>query len=428
MNLTVTVLSPDLVPLGLVNKFTALTWTSRTKDFGGFELWCPLIPENTELLKPDNLVWKGGNTVGVIETLQEDIDEEGGMTLQVSGRFIESWLKRRIIWGQYSATDTISNHIRSMVKTNAISPTDSKRILPHLSLAVNQTSLGPSTTFTKSYSNLWDTALELANSNSLFLRILADIPNKNLAFKVLKGTDRSIEQESVPAVVLSTDLSDILSDSYTMDATSWCDTALVAGAGEGSLRKRAEVNGSLTGVARRELFVDARDIQDYEEWPSVTTVTTFILDAETHEVQIVTKVEMTNPSTGEKTTTSTTETKIDQNAQAGSIVTEGVTQVPIEASVYTGMLQERGKAKLLETPLVQSFNANIRMYGERAYEYGVDYFIGDRITMQDRKLSIQVSTEISEAQEIWDENGYSVALTLGTSAPTITQLIRKAVQ
>lgn len=373
MNITLTVLSPQLVPLGLLNQFTALTWTSRTTTFGGFELWCPMLPENSELLKPDNLLWIGGDELGVIETIQKSTDEQGGTILQVSGRFIESWLERRIIWGQYSGTEVVSNHLRNLVTMNAISPSDPKRKIPHLTLAVDQSPLGPSVSFSDSYSNLWTTALELANANSLFLRVKADVPEGELRFTILKGTNRSVEQSILPAVVLSTDLSDILTDSYTLDATTWCNMSLVAGAGEGVQRKTSEINGSLSGLSRRELFVDARDLQDYEE----------------------------------------------------VITPEGTTRVPIATSVYDGMLQERGKSKLGEVPLVESFDANIRMYGPRAYEYGVDYFLGDRITMQDPNLGIQVSTEISEVQQSWDENGYSLSLVLGTSAPTITQLLKR---
>lgn len=425
MNITLTVLSSLLVPLGLINQFTALTWTSRTTTFGGFELWCPMLPENSGLLRPDNLLWIGGDELGVIETIQKSTDEQGGTTLQVSGRFIESWLERRIIWGQYSGTEVVSNHLRNLVTMNAISPSDPKRKIPNLTLAVGQSPLGPSVSFSDSYSNLWTTALELANANSLFLRVKADVPKGELRFTILKGTNRSVEQSILPAVVLSTDLSDILTDSYTLDATAWCNMSLVAGAGEGIQRKTSEINGSLSGLFRRELFVDARDLQDYEDWPTVTTVTTLILDEKTHEIQIVTKVEMTNPKTGEKTTTTSTEEKVDETAQAGVITSEGTTRVPIATSVYDGMLQERGKSKLGEVPLVESFDANIRMYGPRAYEYGVDYFLGDRITMQDPNLGIQVSTEISEVQQSWDENGYSLSLVLGTSAPTITQLLKR---
>ena len=373
MNITLTILSPLLVPLGLLNQFTAMTWTSRTTTFGGFELWCPMLPENSELLKPDNLLWIGGDELGVIETIQKSTDEQGGTTLQVSGRFIESWLERRIIWGQYSGTEVVSNHLRNLVTMNAISPSDPKRKIPHLTLAVDQSPLGPSVSFSDSYSNLWTTALELANANSLFLRVKADVPEGELRFTILKGTNRSVEQSILPAVVLSTDLSDILTDSYTLDATTWCNMSLVAGAGEGVQRKTSEINGSLSGLSRRELFVDARDLQDYEE----------------------------------------------------VVTPEGTTRVPIATSVYDGMLQERGKSKLGEVPLVESFDASIRMYGPRAYEYGVDYFLGDRITMQDPNLGIQVSTEISEVQQSWDENGYSLSLVLGTSAPTITQLLKR---
>lgn len=373
MNITLTILSPLLVPLGLLNQFTAMTWTSRTTTFGGFELWCPMLPENSELLKPDNLLWIGGDELGVIETIQKSTDEQGGTILQVSGRFIESWLERRIIWGQYSGTEVVSNHLRNMVNLNAISPSDPKRVIPNLGLSTTQEALGPSISFSDSYSNLWNTVVELANSHSLFIRIKANVPGGELLFTILKGTNRSVEQSILPAVVLSTDLSDILTDSYTLDATTWCNMSLVAGAGEGVQRKTSEINGSLSGLSRRELFVDARDLQDYEE----------------------------------------------------VITSEGTTRVPIATSVYDGMLQERGKSKLGEVPLVESFDANIRMYGPRAYEYGVDYFLGDRITMQDPNLGIQVSTEISEVQQSWDENGYSLSLVLGTSAPTITQLLKR---
>lgn len=373
MNITLTILSPLLVPLGLLNQFTAMTWTSRTTTFGGFELWCPMLPENSELLKPDNLLWIGGDELGVIETIKKSTDEQGGTILQVSGRFIESWLERRIIWGQYSGTEVVSNHLRNMVNLNAISPSNPKRVIPNLGLSTTQEALGPSISFSDSYSNLWNTVVELANSHSLFIRIKANVPEGELLFTILKGTNRSVEQSILPAVVLSTDLSDILTDSYTLDATSWCNMSLVAGAGEGIQRKTSEINGSLSGLSRRELFVDARDLQDYEE----------------------------------------------------VITSEGTTRVPIATSVYDGMLQERGKSKLGEVPLVESFDANIRMYGPRAYEYGVDYFLGDRITMQDPNLGIQVSTEISEVQQSWDENGYSLSLVLGTSAPTITQLLKR---
>lgn len=425
MNITLTILSPLLVPLGLLNQFTAMTWTSRTTTFGGFELWCPMLPENSELLKPDNLLWIGGDELGVIETIKKSTDEQGGTILQVSGRFIESWLERRIIWGQYSGTEVVSNHLRNMVNLNAISPSDPKRVIPNLGLSTTQEALGPSISFSDSYSNLWNTVVELANSHSLFIRIKANVPERELLFTILKGTNRSVEQSILPAVVLSTDLSDILADSYTLDATTWCNMSLVAGAGEGVQRKTSEINGSLSGLSRRELFVDARDLQDYEDWPTITTVTTSILNEETHEVQIVTKVEMTSPKTGEKTTTTSTEEKVDETAKAGVVTSEGTTRVPIATSVYDGMLQERGKSKLGEVPLVESFDANIRMYGPRAYEYGVDYFLGDRITMQDPNLGIQVSTEISEVQQSWDENGYSLSLVLGTSAPTITQLLKR---
>lgn len=425
MSVTITVLSPDLTPLGLINKFTALTWTSRTTTYGGFELYCPVLTENSELLKPENLVWIGGDEAGVIETILKQTDDEGNITLQVTGRFVECYLGRRIIYGEYQKTAIVSTHIQNMVDQNAINPTDTRRIIPLLALDPDQQPLGPSVSFCNSYGVVWDTVTGLASSNGLLVRVKAEIPSKALKMTVQETVDRSVEQTDRPAVVLSTDLSDILNDSYTRDATAWCDMAIVAGAGEGADRKIFEVNPDSSGLDRRELYVDARDLQDYEDWDATIRTTTFILDSSTNQVQIVTNTVRTNPETGEKVTTETTETKIDPNATAGVVEENTTLQIHIDDDTYNGILEQRGKEKLLETPLVESFNANIRMYGSRAYEYGVDYFLGDRVTMQDSKLQIQVSTEISEVSQTWDESGYSVAVALGTTAPTITQLIRR---
>jgi hypothetical protein len=65
------------------------------------------------------------------------------------------------------------------------------------------------------------------------------------------------------------------------------------------------------------------------------------------------------------------------------------------------------------------------MQGARAYTYGEDYFLGDRITVQDKKIRVQISTEVTEVERAWDEESYTVTLTLGNAAPTITQLVRK---
>lgn len=439
MNLDVYVLSPSLEPLGLVNQFTALNWTNRKFEFGGFELWCPLTPENTELLKEDNLIWIGGEDIGIIETVQKEKDNEDKLSLTVTGRFVDAWLDRFIIWKKFTDENYISNHMRNVVNINVINPTDTKRKIPLIKLNSSQPTWGSKTTYSVNRSNLWESLIALGKVHNLMPRLLANVPAGELNFTVQKFVDRSIEQTTNTPVVLSDELSDILSFNYSYDGTAYRNVALVAGAGEGEVRKLAVVNDDIQGAARRELFVDARDLSDTETWDAeiITTISsggavgwwtaggTFVQEGY-REITTVTK-KLTHPKTGEVRTSTVTTTAVVSEEPEGSTNTEETTEeVPFPDEVYQGMLKERGRAKLAECLKVQSFNAQVRMTGARAYTYGEDYFLGDRITVEDKELMIRVSTDITEVTQSWSDESYSVTVTLGDAAPTITQLVRRA--
>lgn len=432
MALEVIVLSPEFVPIGPINRMTAFRWIERFCALGDFELWCPLTPENAELLVEDNLIWIGTDSVGVIETIQKTKDTEGSLGLRVSGRFNECWLERRIIWDKYSRTDFVSNHLRSMVYDNAINPSSSVRKIPGIVLGESQAVKGSSVAYQAHRSNLWESILELSKPHGLNPRLMNEVPSRLCQFVVTEAVDRSIEQNKVPAVVLSSSLNDVLSSDYTADNTSSKSMAIVAGAGEGTERKMAFINDALSGLSRRELYVDARDLSDHEAWKSeVTTETKLANIVESTEGAVyitritVTKV-LTHPDTGETRTTSESYAEFQTSPpQTGTVVETGTEEIPIADSVYAEMLSNRGHSKLLENARVEAFNSQIRTKGVRAYTYGEDYFLGDRITVEDEELRIRVSTEVTEVEHSWDSDGESVFLTLGTSAPTITQLIKR---
>lgn len=443
MNLEVTIFGTDLVPIGLVNQMTSLRWTERFHSFGDFELWCPLTPDNAEMLKQENLIWIGTESVGVIETIQKKKDNEGSLSLQVSGRFIECWLERRIVLPRYIGRDYVSNLMRGLVNANAVNPTLSARKLPHIVLGNGQAVLGPVIDYSVHRDNLWETLNDLGKVNDMSPRLTIDVPTKKLSFVVRKSTDRSIEQTAVPFIALSSELSDILSSEYSSDFTGWKTTATVAGAGEGASRKEYTVENQLSGLNRREVSVDARDISDMETWDMELTISKQVTDIHYHRVYdendnyigkepyewkyttTETKV-LTHPKTHETRTIITSSYEwLDEEPEPSTTTQTGQEEVEIAWPIYSGMLAERGKSYLSDNLRVEAFNSQVRMTGARAYTYGEDYFLGDRITVQDFDLKIQMSTTIEEVEQTWDEESYSVVLTLGKDAPTIKQLINK---
>ncbi len=93
---------------------------------------------------------------------------------------------------------------------------------------------------------------------------------------------------------------------------------------------------------------------------------------------------------------------------------------------YAGVLTTRGLEKLAENQLVRSFPAQVRTR-EATYQYGRDFFLGDRITVTDERLGLTVDAQVMAAQYSVSGEGERLTLTLGYSQPTVYEkLARKA--
>lgn len=108
--------------------------------------------------------------------------------------------------------------------------------------------------------NLMETIQEVCKACGLGFRAVTDdhafvVPR----IELIEGINRSEGQTRNSPVIFSTEYENLLSSSYLLDTTKYKNVAVVAGEGEGKARKRA-IYGSASGLHRRELFVDARDL------------------------------------------------------------------------------------------------------------------------------------------------------------------------
>lgn len=74
------------------------------------------------------------------------------------------------------------------------------------------------------------------------------------------GTDRTYDQFKNPYVVFSPEFENLL-DSVYNETTSWMKTITLIGGEDQGNERRYTTAGTGSGLARRELFTDARDIQ-----------------------------------------------------------------------------------------------------------------------------------------------------------------------
>lgn len=374
------VYSPELELLGILGVFRSVMWEERAFSAGSFSIESILTKESVSLLVPENIVWISDDTAGIIEHITARAGEDGPM-LTVKGRLLSGLLDRRILWGLYDLSGEAPELMYSLVDDCAINPKRGdiqSRVIPGLALDGEPPKMPgePATSAIrkqKTGGSLLSALEELGSTSRVSFGVRFDPESLQMVFWARPGADRTVKQESLDPVFFSTELDDVLSSEYYYDSSDYRTVALVSGEGEGEGRvtETAFQDGGAgaSGLVRRELYVDARDLQSGDVSQDKT-----ITDDE-----------------------------------------------------YREILRNRGMEKLSESQLVRSFSAKVRNYGA-TYEYGSDFFLGDKITVTDERLGVSIDAVVEAATRSVSEQGEGLELTLGYSQPTLFDLLkRKAV-
>ncbi len=355
----------DLNFQGILESFFSLRWVRRYSKYGEFELHCSLTPETLELLKKENIVWKKDDLeAGYIEHRNLRQDTEGKEVMVVKGKFLTGYLGRRIIWGTENLSTTAELAMRQLINNHAINPANADRKIDMLTLGDLK---GYTNNIDKqvSYKNLLETVEEISSTDGLGIRTLLDIENKQMIFDIYEGLDRTTGQSINAPAIFSKEFENILEQEYTDNLNNYRNTVLVAGEGEGVGREFVAIeNGQ--GLDRYELFIDARDLQS----------------------------------------------EIDG------------TTIPIEE--YREILKNRGISKLSEYKEIQTFESKINLRSNLTYKE--DFDLGDVVTCTSKKWGITVNTRITEIEEVYEENGFSVNITFGNNIPTLIDVIKREVR
>ena len=182
--------------------------------------------------------------------------------------------------------------------------------------------------------------------------------SKCKCFSVSIYEDNSLTHKLVPVVQNSTKipgLYDTIEDKFYSSLTG---TSFVSG----PVCQEVQLNG----LSRRELFVDARDLQSEK--------------------------------------------------------TDGTT---IPEAEYNYMLVERGKTSLEDYKDIESFSATLRTFGVTGYVYGVDFFLGDKVTVYDSRLKVRTNAVITEVMKTFDEDGERLDITFGYEQPTLANKLKR---
>ena len=357
--------------IGIIDTAKSVIWRSVYYGVGDFEVYVQATQNTLELLSVGNYVTRqDNNEIGIIEKVEIKADKFDGLMITASGRFAKSILDRRLIYNLSGTSNAatilrgnVELQVRKIVEENAISCAfDSRRNIPLLELGalaniplkiVDES--GNAAQKQVSYGNLLEYSDAVLQEYDLSARVTLDAERKKLQYSVFSGEDRSEENESGNEPVIFSEGYDNLKDSaYSLDKTSFKNAALVGGEGEGTARFYALTAGSETGLARREVWVDASSIsKKYKD--------------------------------------------------------AGGAEQTYSNDVYRGFLIERGRQSLSALKPVEAFGGSLDVTSGN-FVFNRDFFLGDVVTVESERIGIYKRVRIISVTEVQDENGYTVSV------------------
>lgn len=358
-------LDKDFGICGIVDDFSSLVWNRNYYECGNFSLQTSI--NNLEEFKNARYVYcKDFAETGVLETF-DFTNSTGNLEILRTGRFLESILATRVIDSTQYFKDMITEDvIRSLLNTFVINA--GNRTINGIRLGKRK-GLGRNRTMQMTGDNLLDKIYELCKEDELGIKLWYDFDNNEMVFEVWEGLDRIDTQDENTWAIFSRNFENILEDRYSVDVTKYCNFAYVAGEVEeqtgtnedGSInttKKRIviTVDRIKEGEERRELYVDARDIQS------------------------------------EKTDEEGNSTKISETE-------------------YKQMLKERGIEKLNENNKIETADFNIDPLANLTYK--TDFDLGDKVVYKSEQLGLIIEDRIVGVSEAYENGNKTINITFG---------------
>lgn len=255
------VLNAEFEKVACIDTYESTIWTDRYNKPGDFEIYTPV---NEAMLKypiaGNYIQIKESEHTMIVEDISIESNVEDGNHIKVVGRSLESILDRRVIWTQTNITGNLQTGIKKLLDENIGELASADRKVSNFIFQASNDEAITSLTMDNQYTgdNLLDVIQELCEVNEIGFKIILNDDNQ-FVFSLYKGVDRSYRQEKNPYVVFKPSFENIVNSNYSAKSSTEKNVTLVAGDGEGANRT-TRVVGTATGLNRKELFTDARDI------------------------------------------------------------------------------------------------------------------------------------------------------------------------
>lgn len=349
---------------GVIDDFNSLLWNKKYYGTGDFELHCPMT--QADLLKNNAYVYRNDDgETGIIQEFEFTSDSSGKKVV-AKGPFLKAILADRVIDSTWKCDNRPAGEaIKDLVHTFCINPSDPKRKIPKLSIAQSEP-LGTNITTQITGDGLLDAIERICLEQQLSVNVVYDFQKDQLVLYVRQGLDRTENQADNAWATFSEDFENIAMANYNKNK-DYKNYAYVAGAGEGEARVIEIVDQVKPGEAQKELYVDARDLQD-----------------------------------------------IDQEGN------------PIPEATYRKTLRQRGLEKLAEYQQKETVETTIDPTSNLTYQ--VDYDLGDLVTYVNKEIGIVVEERITEIYQSIENGQETIEVIFGNEQLNIMAKMKREVR
>ena len=414
--------SATLELIGLIDTAKSIIWETQYFGAGAFEVYTAATPQAVALLQCGNFVTRAeSDGIGIIEAVEIVLDAGNGRMITATGRLAKSVLDRRVIAyinGNTNSATTFSGNVeaaaRALVQDNAIACyKDKARTIPYTARNISILQLGALSGLTATTESRQVACDNLLTYTDEFLQQYGYgakmlLNGGKLSYVVYSGKDRSIDNaEGNEPVIFSEDFDNLTGSNYGYDETACKTYALVGGSGDGIKRFYVERDAGQSGLDRREMFVDlsstAKEIFVAELITNGSTKT-FALPNNATSIERAVLTYDGNEAALNFTFNASAHTITFETAIIAGMT---IKVEYVDENEYSTQLNAAGDQELTKHIIAESFEGSIDLVNS-SFEYGIDFEIGDIVTVQDNGISKYINVRVVDVVEVQDDNGFQV--------------------
>lgn len=398
------IFTPNIDLLGEISNYESLFFVRSWSGIGDLELRINRHKKYTDTLLKGNVIVVGNDKHKAYIILHREIE------LDEAGKATENWLIKglelKVVTGdritlppshtshdnKFAPAESVMKHY---VNGNVVNPVDSKRKI-HQMLLAPDLSRGPQVNWQSRFKNLTEELAEMSLVSGIGWGARVDYDLRKWIFDVSEGRDLTVNQEVHSPVIFSPQFDNIKNMQYVESDLNFKNMAYIAGQGEGVARRVVEL-GQASGLARKELFVDARDVSEETDIEGQDPIPRPLQE-------IITDL-------------------INRGEQK---LAEMMQEIFLEAQIMTPVKTVDIKKEthfLTQFQIAESVKVTEEFASSFVYEQ--DYDLGDIATIQNKDWGVTLDARITGIKEIYEPGGFQLEATFGNSRPTLITKIKQ---